>query len=157
MAMTNRTEHPESSLKRRIEEFYRLLNQRDFGSCRQMIDPRVRQQPSSVTLFQYENSVRQLLDEFGLVKIVKIEVSLHLNEPNRLYEGRDFAVGKTTWADEAGELHDFSERWVREEDDWYTRSTGYVVSPTPAGIVSPSLHAMDDACNRPPASADSSP
>ena len=43
-----------------------------------------------------------------------------------LVEGRDFAVGKSLWSDKGGERHVFSERWVRQGQAWYTRSTGFV-------------------------------
>jgi hypothetical protein len=134
MAMTTKTENPkkaenrQSSLKRRIRQFYDLLNQRDFGRCYQMIDPRVRNKASSVTMLQYENSVGRFLDTFGSVKNLEISINLHLDEPSKLYEGRDFAVGNTAWMDEGGEQHLFSERWVCEGRVWYTRSTGFIVS-----------------------------
>src|SRR5437868_12130103 len=101
MAMTNRADNRLTSLKRRIRQFYQLLNQRDFERCHQMIDPRVRLEPSSVTLFQYQNALGQFLDHFGSVEILELAIELHLNEPSQLYEGRDFAVGKTTWVDGA--------------------------------------------------------
>ena len=129
--MTLRTENRQVSLKRRIRQFYRLLNRRAFDRCYQMIDPRVLLKPTSVTLFQYENALSQFLDRFGSVKVLEIGIALHLNEPSQLYEGRDFAVGKTTWVDEAGEEHVFSERWVRDGRAWYTRSTGFVTPAAP--------------------------
>jgi hypothetical protein len=124
MAMTNRIEAGQASLKRRIRQFYGLLNRGAFERCRRMIDPRVRLRPSSVTLHQYENALRQFLDQFGSIEVLEIEVRLHLDEPSELYEGRDFAVGKTTWEDRAGKRRVFAERWVREGRSWYTRSTG---------------------------------
>jgi hypothetical protein len=130
MAMSTRTENRQTSLKRRIRQFYNLLNRGDFARCRQMIDPRVRLKRDAVTLLQYEGSLRQFLDHFGSVKVLEIRIDLHLNEPSQLYEGRDFAVGKTTWLDGAGGQHVFSERWVRDGRVWYTRSTGFM---TPTG------------------------
>ena len=126
--MTTKTVSKQVSLKRRIRQFYRLMNEGETARCHRMIDPRVRAKPSSVTLYQYENSLRQFLEHFGSVNVLDIEVALHLEEPSKLYEGRDFAVGTTTWADSAGTQHVFSERWVWEERGWYTRSTGFVVS-----------------------------
>lgn len=131
MAMTTKPESRRTSLKRRIRQFYNLLNQRDFRRCHEMIDPRIRLKPSSVTLLQYQNSLGEFLDEFGPVDILDISVSLHLNEPSELYEGRDFALGKTVWTDEAGDEHLFAERWVFEGRAWFTRSTGFV---TPARV-----------------------
>jgi hypothetical protein len=129
--MTKDTENPQASLRRRIRQFYRQLNQRAFDRCYRMIDPRVLLKPSSVTLYQYESALAQFLDRFGSVKVLEMDLDLHLGEPSALYEGRGFALGKTTWADEAGEQHVFSERWVWDERAWYTRSTGFV---TPAAV-----------------------
>lgn len=95
-----------------------------------MIDPRVRAKSSSVTLFQYQSALSQFVGHFGPIEILDISVTLHLNEPSELYDGRDFAVGETTWEDKKGARHVFTERWVREGRIWYTRSTGLV---TPAG------------------------
>jgi hypothetical protein len=133
MAMSTRTENRHVSLKRRIQQFYNRLNQGDFSRCRLMIDPRAQLKRDAVTQLQYENSLRQFLDHFGSVKVLEIRIDLHLNEPSRLYEGRDFAVGKTTWEDQAGGQHVFSERWVRDGRVWYTRSTGFMTPETTDG------------------------
>jgi hypothetical protein len=127
MAMTIQTlTKQQAAVKRRIRLFYALLNRREFARCHHMIDPQVRRKSTSVTQFQYENALRQFLDHFGAIEIVEIHVDLHLGEPSTLYAGRDFAVGKTSWDDKAGNLHQFSERWVRDGRVWYTRSTGFV-------------------------------
>jgi hypothetical protein len=124
--MTTKAENRPTALKRRIQRFYDLLNEGEFARCYAMIDPRVRRNSASVTLYQYENSLRQFRAHFGGIRIMEIRVDLHLNEPSKLYEGRDFAVGRTVWEDQLGEQHVFSERWVRESRSWYTRSTGLV-------------------------------
>jgi hypothetical protein len=126
LAMTTKTENRQSSVKRRIRQFYDLLNQRDLRRCYQMIDPQVRLKPTSVTLYQYENALREFLDRFGSVTVVEISITLHSDEPSVLYGDRDFAIGNTTWVDDLGEQHTFSERWVRQDRAWYTRSTGFV-------------------------------
>jgi hypothetical protein len=127
MAMTAQAASRRASLKRRVRQLYESLNKRDFSRCHQMIDPRVRLKPSSVTLYQYENALREFLDCVGCVSVIAIELDLHLSEPSKLYGGRDFAVGKTTWEDRAGQQRVFSERWVREGRTWYTRSTGFIM------------------------------
>jgi hypothetical protein len=116
-----------SALKRRVKEFYKLLNRRDFEHCYERIDPRIRHRPTSVTLDQYTRSLDEFLDHVGLVRIVDLDIELHLREPSTLYEGRDFALGKTIWEDQTGHQHLLSERWVRDGKSWYTRSTGFVV------------------------------
>jgi hypothetical protein len=95
-----------------------------------MIDPQVRDQPGSVTLFQYQNALFQFMDRFGPLTVLETSVSLHLDETNKLYEGRDFAVGKTICSGADGERRSFSERWVQQGQVWYTRSTGFV-APEP--------------------------
>jgi len=124
--MTTKTDSQLVSLKRRIRQFYELLNKQDHASCHQMIDPRVRQKSSSVTLLQYEHSIREFLAAVGEIDIERIELDLHIDEPNELYEDRDFATGQTWWTDGKGEQHLFSERWVREGRVWYTRNTGFI-------------------------------
>jgi hypothetical protein len=130
--MTTKGEKHQPALERRIRSFYHLLNRRDFERCFQMLDPRVRNRPTSVTLFQYGNAMRQFAERFGPLQLLETHVALHLNEPNKLYEGRDFALGKTIVLDKDGERQVFSERWVRDGRAWYTRSTGFVVPETRA-------------------------
>jgi hypothetical protein len=145
MAMTTKAKTNQASLKRRIRQFYVLLNDRDFARCYQMIDPRLREQPNSVTRYQYAMALQEFLDAVGSVSLVVINVSLHENEPSVLYGGRDFAIGQTKWKDRAGEQHIFSERWVREGRLWYSRCAGLLIptteSPGAGGRVAPQVSA----------------
>lgn len=127
MAMTTKTKTNQASLKRRIRQFYVLLNERDFARCYEMIDPRLREQPNSVTRYQYGKALQEFVDAVGSVSSIVINVSLHENEPSVLYGGRDFAIGQTKWKDRAGQQHIFSERWVREGRAWHTRTTGLLL------------------------------
>lgn len=119
-----------SPAEQRIRQFYELLNRGRFSQCFKMIDLHIRRSSHSVTRHQYEQSLRAFLAYYGKVVVRKVEVELHLGEPNKLYDGRDFAVGQTTWEDETGEQHVSQERWVRQGRTWYTRSTGFV-APSP--------------------------
>jgi hypothetical protein len=125
--MTTTAKNRLTAVKRRLQHFYGLLNEGAFARCFAMIDPRVRDNSASVTLYQYENSLRQFLTRFGPVRILEIHLDLHLDEPSKLYEGRDFAIGRTAWENSVGGQHIFSERWVREGRSWFTRSTGLIV------------------------------
>ena len=129
--MTTRTKNRSASVKRGILRFYSLLNERDFSRCFRMIDPRIRRNSASVTLLQYKTALDQFLNCFGQVQVLDITVELHLDEPSKLYEDRDFAIGQTTWKDRFGEQHVFQERWVFVGRFWYTRSTGFV---TPSSV-----------------------
>lgn len=129
--MITNAEKQRDALERGIQQFYHCLNHQDFGQCYQMIDPRALDQSGSITLFQYQNVMRPFMDRFGPLSVLGINVSLHLDETNKLYEGRDFAVGKTICSDKDGEQRVFSERWVRQGQEWYTRSTGFI-APEPS-------------------------
>jgi hypothetical protein len=118
MAMSTKIATKQLSIKRRIRQFYDPLNQHDFKRCFLMVDPRIRRTPISVTLFQYENSLAQFIDAHGSITIQEVEITLRLGEPSTLYEGRDFAMGKTACLNEAEEPQVFLERWVREGRAW---------------------------------------
>jgi hypothetical protein len=141
MAMTTKTKTNQASLKRRIRQFYVLLNKRDFARCYEMIDPRLRAQPNSVTQYQYEKSLQEFVDAVGSVSLIVINVSLHENEPSVLYGGRDFAIGQTKWKDRAAQQHVFSERWVREGQTWHTRSTGLLMPSRESASTENGAHA----------------
>lgn len=121
----NPTTNQQASLKRRVRQFYAALNAGAFEKCYHLIDPRLLAEPGTVTLFQYENALAVFLQQVGGVTVRQVTITgLHLGQPNKLYEGRDFALGKTVWEDAAGNTHQFAERWVCENGLWYTRSTG---------------------------------
>jgi hypothetical protein len=124
--MNMKTKTATASIERRIKQFYGFLNSGEVERCYQMIDPRVRAESTSVTLLQYANSLRVFRETTGRLELAEIHVQLHVGEPSRLYEGRDFAVGTTVYEDQHGQRHTFQERWVREGRIWYTRSTGFV-------------------------------
>lgn len=121
-----------TALRKRIKRFYEHLNYEDGDKCYRAIDPRIRKKPTSVTLFQYLSSLKRFLGWSGGVLVHRIEpIRLHLNERNRLYENRDFALAEVHWEDQYGHMHTFREKWVREPNGrWYTRSTGFVVPET---------------------------
>jgi hypothetical protein len=84
--MTTRTADTRilATLRRRIQQFYELLNRAEFEKCYQMIDPCLRGTPSSVTLYQYISSLERFLEWCGGIKVCEIDpIQLHLNEPNR--------------------------------------------------------------------------
>jgi len=93
--MRTKTRAQAASLEKRIRHFYSLLNEGRFADCYRMIDPTVRDKSFSVTLHQYQTSLRTFLHHYGQVRVRGISLDLHLGEPSELYEGRDFAAGQT--------------------------------------------------------------
>ncbi len=118
-----------AALRRRIKQFYSRVDQRLFEKCWEMVDPHIRAEARSITQCQYTAALERFVTWCGAVRICTIEpVHIHVNEPSRLYENRDFATVRVTWEDSRGEVHIFTERWVRGRRGWwYTRSSGLVV------------------------------
>ncbi len=119
-----------ANLARRIRRFYVLLNEQRFAQCYRHIDPVVRAKAVSDTLQRYEEAAQEFVTHYGSIRVRAVEVQTHLDEPSVLYGGRDFAVGRTVWEDSTGSEHVFQERWVRDGQRWYTRSTGFVTPAT---------------------------
>jgi hypothetical protein len=122
-----------AALRRKIRLFYDHLNRSEFEWCYRAIDPRLRESPASVTLYQYITSLQRFLKWCGKVQVREIvDLQLHLNEHNRLYNDRDFALAELVWEDQAGAAHSFKERWVRNNGGrWYTRCTSLVTPDEP--------------------------
>jgi len=117
-----------STLRKKVRQFYEYLNRGELEWCYHALDPCLRATPSAVTQYQYACSLKRFLDEYGRIHVVQIDpIQLHLNEPNRLYNNRDFAMVEVIWEDRLAQRHSFKERWVRDRRGrWYTRSTGLV-------------------------------
>jgi hypothetical protein len=142
--MSTQAASPVSLIESRVRRFYEHLNVSQFRECFQMIDPQVREDPRSVTLYQYMQSLGAFLGHHGKVEVRKVELHLHANEPSRRYHNRDFAVGKTTWSNQQGQEQVFQERWVKDGDDWYTVCTGFVAPGDDRGAPPNVLsHALD--------------
>src|SRR5262245_30676174 len=117
-----------ATLRKRIRQFYEHLNREEFDKCYEMIDPCLRQTPASVTLYQYVSSLERFLQWCGGLEVCQIgPIRLHLNEPNRQYGNRDFALVDVVCTDSSDRQHTFKERWVRDRRGrWFTRGTGFV-------------------------------
>jgi hypothetical protein len=117
-----------AALKKKILQYYRHLNAGNFHWCYRAIDPPIRSQSTSVTYFQFASSLERFLNHYGGVRVKStgIEVQLHQDEPNSLYQNRDFAVVKVLWQDKADKMHLFHERWVRNGRSWFSRCTGLI-------------------------------
>lgn len=119
------------AVRRRIARFYECVNHGEFEKCYRSIDPRLLENPVSVTSLQYAQSMERFVAWCGHIDVQAIDLQLHLDEPSPLFGNRDFAIGKTTWHGRDGTERTFLERWVREGRRWYTLSTGFTVPDAP--------------------------
>jgi hypothetical protein len=124
--MSGKTSTSHAAVETRIRRFYDLLSQGRFARCYLMIDPLLRHDPNSVTLYQYMEALGAFRERFGTISVQQVHVQLHLDERNKRFQDRDFAIGKTVWRDHQGQEHTFLERWVKNGRYWYTVCTGFV-------------------------------
>lgn len=101
------------TLDARIRSFYELINKGDFLGAYTFIDPDTLEGPTEVfgdVIF--EEVMRTFQVAWGKVNIKDIIMEVHIGENNRLYNGRDYAVGLTYWYDTQGKSRRFVEKWV---------------------------------------------
>src|SRR5688572_24165498 len=92
-----------AALVRRVQKFYELLNSEEFEKCFLMIDPALRDDPASITQLRYAASLKSFREWSGEITIREIRpLKININQPNRLYENRDFALAEVHWDDERG-------------------------------------------------------
>jgi hypothetical protein len=114
-----------SSLRRRVKNFYKHFGQTNWAQCFQFIDPNLREH-SKVDFSSYCESLSLFHAYYGPVDILHIRINLYLQVKNAKNEKRDFAYVLVEWKDKKNHCHVFRERWVKENQRWYTRVVGLV-------------------------------
>ena len=115
----------EKKLRSRIKSFYEHLNQRDWQSCFDSIDPKLRD--GRIAYADYAETLTTFFQKYGPINILSLKVSLHLDVKNSKRGEKDFAYGSVSWKDRENHIREFRERWIRSADDqWYTRMVGLV-------------------------------
>ena len=111
----------EQKLCDRITLFFRLLNEKKWDECFDLIDPVLRSN-GDIKLENYCRSLSDFFETYGPtanVEVVDLKLFLH--------DDRDFAYGAATWDDRTHVPHKSQERWVRADDGrWYSRKVGMV-------------------------------
>lgn len=104
----------ETQLRKRIKEFYRSFNQQNWEKCFSFIDPEI-----NLEYQHYADSLERFYEHHGPIRVLSIDLQMHLDEPNKLYGNRSFACGTTKWREGT-----IQERWVKTGGMWFTRMTG---------------------------------
>ena len=88
-----------------------------------MIDPQLTQQ-GKVKRATYSELLRTFKDVYGTVKQWLTCLSLHLDPAPKQGDKRPFAYVYVIWKDDTHAFHLFRERWIKEDDQWFTRVAG---------------------------------
>lgn len=118
------TTHKCLSLNRRIRNFYRDFNNKNWQACFDRLDPKLRE--GSVDHDAYVESLASFFDKYGPIEVESLELKLYLDVKNNKHDDRPFAYGVLQWQDKDGRSHVLRERWVKYGEKWYTRMVGLV-------------------------------
>ena len=118
--------HERKCLATRIEDFYRLLNNKQWDKCFEFVDPSLRDS-RRVDLAAYSKSLSSFFLKYGPLAILSLErLHVYVNVPNK-HDDRDFAYGLVTLEGREHQPLKIRERWVKASDGrWYTRMVGMV-------------------------------
>jgi hypothetical protein len=122
---TNRGATERKALRRRVKQFYRRFNEADWEGCFTLIDPQLTQ-AGKVKLDTYSERMQNFKDAYGSVKPWYTRLSLHLDATSKQGDRRPFAYVYLIWQDDTHAFHLFRERWIKEDDLWFTRVLGLV-------------------------------
>jgi hypothetical protein len=70
------------AVRRRIARFYECVNHGEFEKCYRSIDPRLLENPVSVTSLQYAQALERFVAWCGRIDVQAIDLQLHLDEPS---------------------------------------------------------------------------
>lgn len=116
-----------ASLVQRLVHFYKFLNRRDWSKCHDYIDPRLR---GGVSPDDYAVAMERFYSAHGPIRQIRVvAMSFHPGAVAKA-DGRDFAYVTVSWKDRNNDLHHFRERWIKDQDGWFTRVVGLVPRPS---------------------------
>jgi hypothetical protein len=116
-----------AALRRRALGFYEAFNEGDWDECRSRVDPELRAD-AGLDEAAYERQLREFRDSVGVIRPWYVRISLHLNPTKNQRDRRPFAFVYVVWQDARDRFHMFRERWVRDDETWYTRVVGLVAA-----------------------------
>jgi hypothetical protein len=88
-----------------------------------MLDPKL---VSKVEPAGYAERLQAFKRAYGAIHPWHLRISLHLDGSSNKRDPRPFAYIYLIWQDDAHEFHMFRERWVKDDDRWFTRVVGLV-------------------------------
>lgn len=110
-------------LESRIRKFYQLIENSQFERSFDFIDESAKMSPVAMSLHEYVQSMEMIVACYSLITIDEVIMQVHLNERNKEYEGKDYAIGTVIWTDGEAKAKTFSERWIKR-DVWKNLNMG---------------------------------
>jgi hypothetical protein len=113
-----------AAIRRRIKRLYDSFNHENWAKCFDLIDPKLTA-AGRIDPATYSQSLHEFKQYYGSVQIRHIEISLYLDARSK-QDDRPFAYVYVFWQDDKHAFHLFKERWVKQDDHWFTRVVGLV-------------------------------
>jgi hypothetical protein len=124
-----------TALRKQLNAFSYAFNKKDWERCFQFVDPKLRA-GGRVNFPDYSASLARFFERYGPVHRIYTKINPYLNVTTNRHDDRPFAYAIVFWQDKDHAFHVFRERWVKENDSWYTRVAGLVAHqklPAPPG------------------------
>jgi hypothetical protein len=122
--MTRKCNEIMDELNGRIKNYYDAINNGSFMAAHAMIDLDLYDSfgDTGEHLLMHKQMLETWQHLVGKVEVLDIVMNVHMGEKLPTYRGRDYAIGRTTWKDDKGFIHFFSEHWVKGERSWFTQN-----------------------------------
>ena|SRR5581483_9727789 len=104
-----------------IRRFYENLTDRRLLAAHAMLDNEGLDN-GHISASNFLKIADQFCDVYHCAIVLDTEMSVSLGEKNEIYNGRDYAIGKTYWQDGHGVQRYFRELWVKCGREWKSRN-----------------------------------
>jgi len=113
----------ERKLRRRVFNYFKALTEGNAQKCFNYIDPRLIEK-EAVDQSVYQNMIERFKQFYQKIDISAVRILLVPRGSKR--DPRAFACVWVIWFDAKDHPHFFRERWVMQNDEWFTRVLGYL-------------------------------
>lgn len=107
------------AIKRRITQHFDLFNCANWSGCAAMVDPYL-----DIDVKEFRQCMVNFYDQCRARCLTSIHVD-KIHQGSK-HDARPFAYAKVEWYDAYGRKFKFSERWIKHNGKWYTRSVGLI-------------------------------
>lgn len=123
------SEKDQRRLRRRVFNYFRALSAGQVHKCFEYVDPALKSE-NKVSEESYTESLERFKNFYQTIDVASIREMMI--PPGSKRDPRAFAYVVVFWLDGKNQPHVFRERWVKQDDDWFTRVLGYVAQENPA-------------------------
>jgi hypothetical protein len=110
-------------LRRRVFNYFKALTEGNAHKCFSYIDPTLIKK-DAISENIYQQTLERFKDFYQKIDIAVVRTIFV--PPGSKRDPRAFAYVQVIWFDAKEQPHVFRERWVNQDDEWFTRVLGYV-------------------------------